>query len=235
MKNRMTLRKIAVITGLSMVVMTAVAGFTMGGIFTELFEMSKPEFTKEISNLKENFLHGILGWIAILISDVIVSWGVYRFYAEENQGKALVTGILRLIYSMILIVAIVQLIRSYFVLSGSSIDFNNAYTLLFSFQSIWQFGLIFFGLHLLYLARLVCKKRTIRQVIAAMLFLAGLGYVGSNIADLFIVDYEQIRPQVEMYFILPMVLGEFSLAIWLLVKGGRKTKAVKTQCASGFC
>lgn len=235
MKKRMTPRQVAVLTGMSIVVMTVVAGITMGAVFAPLFEMSTEEFAAQVPRIRSNYLYGILGWIVILITDVLVSWGLYKYYLERNANKALIMGLLRLFYSLILLIAIVQLVRSYSAMNGTNVDTERAHELLFSFQSIWQFGLIIFGLHLLSLSKLVCEKRTIRQVIAAFLFLAGIGYVGSNTADLFITNYEQIRSQVEVYFIPPMLLGEFGLAIWLLIKGAKKTNPIQTQCASGSC
>lgn len=228
----MTPRQAALMTGMSIVLMTIFAGITMGGVFVPLFEMDSAEFSVQASGLTNNFLFGIFGWIMILITDVLASWGLYRFYAVKNEKKARIMAALRLIYSAILLVGIVQLIRSFLMISGSSADYANARELLFSFQAIWQFGLIIFGVHLLYLSRLVCEKRTIKQVIAILLFIAGIGYIGSNTADLFIDNYEQIRAQIEVYFILPMLLGEFSLAIWLLWKGGRNDQKIMSQCAS---
>lgn len=232
MKKRMPPRQAAVLTGTSIVVMAVVAGIIMGGVFTPLFEMNPEEFAMQVPEIKANYLLGILGWIVILITDILASWGLYRYYTERNAQRALIMGLLRLVYSVILLAGIVQLVRSYSIMNGTNVDMERAYELLFSFQSIWQFGLIIFGLHLLSLSKLVCEKRSIRQVIAALLFLAGIGYVGSNTADLFITNYEQIRSQVEIYFILPMILGEFGLAIWLLIKGGKQTNPIRTQCAS---
>ena len=102
-----------------------------------------------------------------------------------------------------------------------------SYEYLQSFQSIWQFGLIIFGGHLLYLAPLVWEKGTLLKVISVTIFIAGIGYVVSNTLDLFIADYEQMRSSVEAVFILPMVLGELGLAIWLLAAGGKESILMK--------
>lgn len=235
MKSKFNLRQIALLTGISIVIMTIVAGFIMGTVFSALFELSNEEFAQQISSFRSKYLTGIFGWLIILITDLIVSWGLYKFYAEAHKRKAVVIGSLRLLYSLILFGGIVQLGRSYGATLGENPDMDKAHELLQSFQSVWEFGLIIFGFHLIYLSRLVCEKRSIKQVIAAFLFLAGIGYVGSNAADLFIANYQQYRAQVEVYFILPMILGEFGLAIWLIIKGGKKKSAIQLQCASGSC
>lgn len=231
----MTPRQFAILTGTSIVLMTLVAGIIMGGVFAPLFELRIEEFTAQVPSMKSNYLLGILGWIIILITDILASWGLYKFYFKKNANNALIMGLLRLVYSGILLVGIVQLIRSYYVLQETNPDLERAYDLLFSFQAIWQFGLIIFGMHLLYLSKLVYKKRSIRQIISALLFISGIGYFGSNTADLIIANYEKFRAQLEAYFILPMILGEFGLAIWLLIKGGKPMKLIQTQCVSGSC
>jgi hypothetical protein len=232
MKKRMTTRKLALLTGISIVIMTIAAGATMGGVFAPLFEMNPEEFSQHIPSIESNYFYGILGWFIILITDVIVSWGLYKFYAIKNKQKSLIMGLLRMVYSVFLFIGIVQLMNSYMEISGAEKNMERAQELLLSFQSIWHFGLIIFGLHLLLLSPLVCEKGKLNQVIAALIFLAGIGYVGSNIADLFISDFKQIRPQVEAYFIIPMIFGEFGLAIWLIIKGGKKKDVPKTQYAS---
>lgn len=235
MRKKMTPRQFALLTGISIVVMTLVAGITMGGVFASLFEMSIEEFTEKISSMRSNYFLGVLGWIIIFITDVIASWGLYMYYLKKNANKALVMGLLRLVYSGILLIGIVQLIRSYHAINGTNGDMERAYNLLFSFRSIWQFGLIIFGVHLLYLSKLVCKKRSVRQIISVLLFISGIGYFGSNTADLLIANYDQFRTQIDEYFIFPMIFGEFGLAIWLLIKGGKPMRPNQTQYVSGSC
>lgn len=224
MIDKLDKRRAALITGVAIVVMTIVAGVIMSGVFIPLFEMNPSTFTETMIHQKTNYLFGVLGWIVIFIMDVLVSWGLYRYYLPTNKKRALKMGALRLIYSMILFIGIIQLTRSYIQLNKGLTNFEDSRELLFSFRSVWQFGLIIFGFHLLYLAPLVCGNGAVKKIIATLLFLAGIGYVVSNTADLFITDYEQIRSQVEVYFILPMIFGEVGLAVWLLIKGGQSQK-----------
>lgn len=52
-----------------------------------------------------------------------------------------------------------------------------------------------------------------------MLFIAGVGYISSNIADLFVPHYEDLRAKFEAPFIIPMIFGELGLALWFIIKG----------------
>lgn len=231
MKKTINQRQLSKLTGISLVVMTIAAGVSMGMVYMPVFEMGETQFAEQLPEIRIPLIFGILGWLVILICDFLVSWGLYKIYERKDKTKSKIMGILRLIYSLILMGAIFQLIRATFVTSGA----EEVYRLLQNFQSIWQFGLIIFGMHLLYLAALVCEKKTIRQAISVLLFIAGIGYVLSNTADLFIVNYEEMRSSVEAIFILPMILGELGLAIWLLIKGGKEAKIMTRQCVSEFC
>ena len=222
MTKRMTPRHVAILTGTAILLMAVVAGIIMEGIFTPIFNMSPTEFQSNAVGFRTNLGVGIAGWFLILMTDLIASWGLFRYYSHKNYRKSAIMGLLRLAYSLILLVAIIQLVKSYITLGSTTPDYTTAQRLLDSFESIWQFGLIIFGLHLIYLAPLVCNKQPLHMILAALLLIAGIGYLGSNLADIFIDNYEEIRPQIEVYLIPPMVLGELGLAIWLLVKGGKK-------------
>jgi hypothetical protein len=50
------------------------------------------------------------------------------------------------------------------------------------------------------------------------LLIASFGYLITNLADVMITGYENIKMIIEWIFIIPM-LSEVGLGIWLLVKG----------------
>lgn len=209
-------RKWATITGVSLVLMTFIAGAVMGVVFNPIFEMEESEFANNIADIKQSFFGGVLGWVVILMLDFIVSWSLYKLYQQKNNRKALLMGIFRGVYSVLLLVGVVKLFAANTHISKD--EYAHAFYDIMSFKSIWQLGLIIFGVHLLYLSNLVCEKKLINKILAAMLFMAGIGYILSNTMSLFIENYENIRFNVEVAFMLPMVLGEFGLALWLLIK-----------------
>ncbi len=189
----------------------------MTEIYSPIFNSGRADFIVHFGESNTRLMIGLFGWILILLCDIQVSWGLYVVYRTKNQRRAFLMGALRLIYSTILMIAIVQLIRAYFFSS----DAEESYELILSFRSSWLFGLIIFGVHLVYLSTLVWNEQLVPKMISGALFMAGIGYIVSNVLNLIIVDYEQLRSQVEAVFILPMIVGELGLAIWLLVKGGK--------------
>lgn len=214
-------RSSALSIGISLVVMTIAAMIAMGLLFSPLFELNVIDYASFLTGKELLFLIGVVLWIVILITDFIVSVGVCKYYRAQNKTRASITAGFRLLYTVILGYAIIQLIQAYAVLTSVSPDYVVIQQKVLAFQSIWQNGLIVFGLHLITLAPLVCKKRSIQLVISILLLLAGIGYVLSNSLALFITDYESVRPNIEMVFILPMILGELGFAVWMLVRGGK--------------
>ncbi len=226
--SSMNNRQIALFSGTSIVIMAIAAGVAMGLVFTPLFDMTLEQFKTQESISASLLVDGIIAWVIILICDVLASWGLYRFYAEKNRFKSMLMGSFRLVYSFILLLAIVQLIRA--VMAWDEPD--QAFALIRQFQFIWQFGLILFGVHLLYLSGLVCEKNIVLKVIAVLLLLAGVGYVASNIANLVVDNYAVYRPKVELPFIIPMIFGELGLAIWLMARGGKRASDQQKPTAS---
>lgn len=210
-------RRAAQLTGISLLLMAVIAGGIMTEIYAPIFNSGRADFIVHFEESNTRLIIGLFGWILILLCDIQVSCGLYVVYRTKNQRRAFLMGALRLIYSTILMIAIVQLIRAYFFSS----DAEESYELILSFRSSWLFGLIIFGVHLVYLSTLVWNEQLVPKVISGALFMAGIGYIVSNVLNLIIVDYEQLRSQVEAVFILPMIVGELGLAIWLLVKGGK--------------
>lgn len=221
MKTISKQRRAAKSVGISLVIMTVAAMIAMGMVFSPLFEADLKEFESLLRGRSSFFLAGLMLWGVIFITDFIVSIAVCNYYQTQNSKRASITAGLRMLYTLILGYAIIQLIQAYSALNAEMVNYQVIQGNVLQFRSIWQNGLIVFGLHLITLAPLVCKKRSIQLVISILLLLAGIGYVISNSLALFIQDYESIRPNVEMVFILPMILGELGFAIWMLVRGGK--------------
>jgi len=65
---------------------------------------------------------------------------------------------------------------------------------------------------------LVLKSGYAPKVFGYLLIIAFLGYLTTNSFNLMIPDYDNYKSTLELIFILPMVVGEVGLAVWLLVK-----------------
>lgn len=221
------LRKQALISGVSLILMTIIAGIAMGLIYAPLFEMSLQDFVSDFNSISELLPVGFILWCFILILDFTVSVSLCKLYAVENALLAKWMAAFRLVYSIILTVAV------YFLFQGTYFaeDAAAAFLSIKMFYTAWKFGLILFGLHLVLLSLLVWSKQTILKVMSLLILIAGLGYISTNCAEFILKDYASIRGQVESFFMLPMILGEFGLALYLVVRGGKEGR-IKKQFAS---
>ena len=219
-------RKMAIYSGISIVLMTIIASFSFG-VLDSLAVSNDPLLTfNNLSESKTLFFISVLGWGVIVVLDLIVSFTFYLYFRSKDEKTSMVMGILRLIYTVFLFFAILNLFEVLSLLDEkidivSPSSHQQILLLINDFNSIWSNGLIIFGIHIFLLGLLVYQS-TIPKILAILLFLASLGYIVVHGGNLLFPIYKEQISSIESIFILPMVLGELGLAIWLLVKGGKK-------------
>ncbi|SFT42246.1 protein of unknown function [Lishizhenia tianjinensis] len=220
-------RKLAIIIGLSLLLMAILAGLSVP-ILNKVFSPTSPLTTfTQIGVNKSSFLGSLFGWIGIFLLDLLVAWGVFKYYQKSDEGKAKISGLLRLIYSLVLGVAILQLFRSYS--AGTALL---AHQSLSSFFTLWNAGLIVIGIHLMVLAFLFkadTSKKWLNIALSIALFLGGLGYVLQYATYFLFPQQLIISTTIESLFIVFMILGEIGFALWMLVKGGKSVESVSRE------
>ncbi len=224
------LRKSAVIAGLSLLIMTIAAFFSYGYVHSSLIIGGDSIATlKEIQTSMGLFKAEILGWLIIIITDIVVSWAFYTFLKPIHRGYSLLAAWLRLMYTAILAIATANLIQVGELASHSGELFNQStHTLasqvmasVMTFESVWSLGLIVFGLHLLVVGLVASKTRVIPKAISILLGIAGASYIVVHLLQGFIPIPENVMSTVEMILNVPMMVGELGFGIWLLIKGGK--------------
>lgn len=158
-----------------------------------------------------------LGLIGIFILDILVSFGIYNYHKNEKTKLARVTSIMRLIYTAIFGIGI-----GYHIMGNVPL-----------FNQIWGIGLITFGIHLITLGILYNNeggKKWINIIIKSLLIIAGIGYLIQYVGILFVANPLGYAKLIQSIFIIPMILGEITYAVWMLIKGGkvRKTEIKRT-------
>ncbi|MEM7367582.1 MAG: DUF4386 domain-containing protein [Bacteroidota bacterium] len=218
-------RIVALTTGISLLIMAVAAFFAINLPGEELNLGTKEEIHSVASQLRGN----LLAWLIILITDVLVAWGLYVLLEERNRHISLLAAWFRLLYTCILGVGISYLLSTALPLLletpsdllaepdhlGEMIGMASR-----GFQEVWSFGLIVFGIHLLLLGGVVLQTR-IPRFLGILLLLAGLGYCIVHTGGLLSAGFDTYKKTIEMIFMLPMIAGEIGLAIWLLIKGGK--------------
>lgn len=223
------LRKYALIAGYGLLAMTIAAIFANFSVFEHLVVQGDAMTTaNNISAESGKFLLGIFAFTSVVILDFVVAWALYIFFKPIHQKLSLITAGLRVIYGIFFSIAIFNLTNVLFLLgktTDSTINLelsNQTMVSVNEFSRIWDFGIIFFGFHLVLLGCLVYKSQFIHKIFAILLLIAGLGYLTDAFGTIFIANYSL---EIAMY----TFIGELLLMFWLIIKGG-KTKQALGKC-----
>lgn len=216
------------VAGVSLIIMAIAAGFSYGYAHNSLIADS-PEIT--LQNLLGNqslFFAELAGWSIIFITDLIVAITLYFFFRSASKQISAVTAFIRIIYTLVLGVATVQLFRIIPVLSSANPDVSEISSHFQLFEKLWSVGLIVFGLHLIGLGFLSVKSGSVPKLLGYLLYFGGISYTflhGSRHLNLFDV---QVIISIEKILSLPMALAEILLAFWLIYNGFRKSTSKST-------
>lgn len=226
------LRQVAVIAGISLLIMTIAAFFSYGYVHSSLIISDDSIATlNKIQASAGLFNAEVLGWLIIIITDILVSWAFYIYLKHIHQGYSLLAAWLRLIYTAVLAIAVSNLIHVRTLVSNSDKLFNQSIDTLASkvmisiqtFESVWSLGLIVFGLHLLVAGLVVLKTKAVPKTIGILLCIAGISYILIHLLHGFIPKLGNVTSTLEMILSIPMIVGELGFGIWLLFKGGKRS------------
>ena len=224
MLNKEKKRSNALLIGISLFVMAAAAAIAFGAIHSSLIDMEMAAQTMD--NLLENSAQWyieIIFWIVIIITDFLVSWGVYYYFRKDSLQLSVITAGLRVIYTLILTAAVFQLVAVSF--SVQTEDSKRIMMLLTRFDRFWSFGLILFGLHLVFLS--IASFRYENKIIGILLLAAGISYFLVHTMSIFLPRFSDLTTSLETVLAVPMTLGEMIFALWMIIRGGKsKKKAV---------
>jgi VanZ family protein len=219
-----TNRKLAIISGVSLILMALAAGYAYGYVQSSLVVLDDAQATA--ANLRNNstlFASGVFGWLIILITDILVAWCLYKFFKSVHPKMSLITGLIRGIYSVVLAVAIYQLTGVCTSIKDPTVSAENIMQFMEHFEQYWSFGLIIFGLHLVGLGYLALKSGFIPKWMGGLLYVAGISYTLIHGAKALVSRQQETIALAEMILGVPMAIAELGLAVWLIWSGG-KTK-----------
>lgn len=213
-KNRI----FAKITGYSLLLMAIIAGFAFGFVLPKVFNSGQLDLVQ--SNLAGNlqlYKWMLLAILIVLLLDILVSWTLYMYFKNDNRKIALLSGILRIGYTVIFGTAAFYLTKNINPTETSNEIIINNFQL---FQSIWSAGLIIFGIHLFLVGILMKLHPPVPKILWYLALIAGISYVVVHFLKLTLTQSD-IVSNLEMILALPMAIGELGLAVWLIMKGGK--------------
>ena len=203
--------------------MSAFAGF---GKFVALDGLVTPgdatQTAQDILASEGLFRLGIVSLILVIALDVVIACALYRVFSPVNKGLSIVAAAMRLVYSAVFMVAIAQLpgvLRlltddsSRAVLGADQVNLQASLGLT-AFTDIWYVSQFLFGLHLLVEGYLAYRSGYVPRPLGALLAIAGLGYATDSLGAT--LSQGSWTPVSSFTF-----LGEFLLALWLLIRARR--------------
>ncbi|NRF93387.1 DUF4386 domain-containing protein [Paenibacillus frigoriresistens] len=176
------------------------------------------------------FRSGFISFVIVLILDVLVAWALFVLLKPVNKNLAMLAAWFRLVYTAIFGVALSNLLNVLPLLSGANYFavfttdqlklYAQVMLLVDAFNNGWLIGLVFFGVHLLVVGYLIIKSGGyIPRIIGIFLILASAGYAIDSLAHFLLSNYADYKTIFQLIVAVPGVIGELSLAFWLLIKG----------------
>src|SRR6266851_5694933 len=181
-----SLRNAALIAGFAILMMAIAAPFAEFFVYPKLVVSGNAaETAKNIIAHKTLFASGIFGYVITFICDVVAAWALYVLLKPVNDNLSLLTAWFRLVYTVIALVALVNLVTvlrllstaDYLTVLGPDQVYAQVKLSLIAFRSGWSFGILFFGIHLVLLGYLVLRSHYIPRILGVLLLIGGLGYL----------------------------------------------------------
>jgi len=205
----------ALLIGISLIIMAIAAGFAYGHVFNTL---STSNTLKDFQNNMSLFKIGNLAWILIIVTDLIVSIAVYYFFKPYHKNIAILSAGSRLIYTLILSLAFSFILRI-----NLSTPYDEIMKNMETFELVWQWGLIIFGIHLVLLGLGHFSTDHLPNLLGLLLVIAGLSYMLTSGLHVIMPEKESLITLINNILMLPMVVGELGFGIYLMVKAKKSS------------
>ncbi|MCB0471578.1 MAG: DUF4386 domain-containing protein [Flavobacteriaceae bacterium] len=199
-------RRLAIIAGISYLIIFFAAVFANFLVLESI--LNDPLAAIGGNQLLVRF--GIMAFMITVVFDVVVAWALYELY-KENSLSVLST-LFRMMHAAIMGVAVFAL-----PVAMASSTAQEILKQVEIFNTIWLIGLFFFGIHLFLLGNILKKP----GIIAIFLMIAGIMYMVDTTAHFLLENYQTYASLFLALVAIPSIIGELSLAVWLLVKGGK--------------
>ncbi|MCA6362324.1 MAG: DUF4386 domain-containing protein [Bacteroidetes bacterium] len=218
-REPLTKRQLALIIGVSLLLM-AVAAAIAAPPLAALFVAGNQALTAaNVAAAFGQFATARVSWVLIFVLDVVTAAAMRRYYKKERPKLSGLTALLRLLYGAFLLAGIASLFSVTQTASAAAV-----YNGLFAFNTIWNAGLIIFGIHLIMLGLMFHNeggKKWVNVLIKTLLIIAGIGYILTSGAALLFTGTGAVFASIQLILVVPMICGEVFYALWKLIKGGK--------------
>jgi hypothetical protein len=219
------MKKTAKIAGLLYLIIIVCAGFAEGYVRGTLIVPEDANATaNNIINNQGLFRVGFVCDLVAFLCDLVVSILLYILLKPVNKTLSLIAASLRLLAHPA--IASANLLNHFIalqLLSGAdylgTFEIDQLHALALLFLNMHTVGYLiagaFFGLHCLILGYLIYKSAFFPNIIGIFLVIAAVGYLINSFGNFLFPDYKELF---DMIVVLPAVIAELSLCLWLLIK-----------------
>lgn len=205
-------RKAAIVVGFGLLIMFFLAIFAE---FVVLSNLIVPGDTaRTVKNIKANlslFYIAIACYLIILALDVVVALAIYIILKPVNKNLALLSSVLRLLYTAVALISYLSLA--------------------FLYVDMFFYGVLiaylFFIPHIFVLGYVVFKSDYIPSILGVLLIITSLCYVILLYGEFFIPK-EWYDP-LSLIVIFFAIIGELSLGFWLLLKSAEILERINKE------
>jgi hypothetical protein len=181
--------------------------------------------TKNISASPLLWRIGVFGDLVMHVFDLVLGIVYYTLLKRVNKDLALLSLLFGLIQTAVLVANKMNLLMPLFLLDDVNYlkAFDQGQLQALSYLSIkaheygFGIGLIFFGFECLIDGYLIFRSEFLPRILGIMIFIAGICYLTNTFLLIFLPKLEDL--------LFPTILGplafigEFSMCLWLLIKG----------------
>jgi len=173
---------------------------------------------------ESSFRFGLAANLIATAFYIVVTALFYELFKPVNRSVSLLAAFFSLVgcatgsVSLLLLLAPLVVLKGAQNLSAFKLEELQALTLMF-LKLLGQannIGLVFFGFYCLLIGYLIFRSTFLPRILGAAMTLAGLGWLTGSFASFLSPPFAiHLFP----YIMLPGMLGEGALTVWLLVKG----------------
>jgi hypothetical protein len=201
------------------------------GIFAEGFVVNQFVVSGDQAKTAQNILAnrslwnlGVMANICLILCAITVSWLLYNLLKPVNKNLILLAALFNVVSLAIESVSKMCLLLVLPILKN--VQYSKAFTpeqvhafaniALKSHEIAFNFALILFGVTIIIYGVLIYKSGYLPKMIGVLMQIGGVSYL---IACFSIFFAPVISNLINPYILIPCIVGEGSLCLWLLIKG----------------
>lgn len=161
----------------------------------------------------------VLEFLVVMGADVVVAYALWRLARPVAEGLNALSALFRLTYTIANIPVIRLLVEALGWATGQpgAVAEEMASRAAHGYAQGFTLTLGFFGMHLVLLGAVLWQARVVPRLLTPLVMLAGVGYIFDATTTLAFPEFRAAQGDfVALLVILPALLGEGLLMVWLL-------------------